>query len=240
MSGPKTSEPTTDWTYLFPALQDLDPHLLSALRSNARLLRLTPGAEPFRAGARCESYLFILHGSVRVHMLAESGRELVLYRIGAGETCILTTACLLAGDGYPASAVVESDVEAAVLAEPLFAELLERSAAFRRFVFQAYARRLVGLMSLIEEVVFRRLDVRLAAYLLTASAQQPQIVATHHQMAVELGSVREVISRLLKDFERRGWVTLRRGTISVTAPGALRALATAQPRGEDDPPSPQR
>ncbi|HYN39430.1 MAG TPA: Crp/Fnr family transcriptional regulator [Rhodospirillales bacterium] len=217
-----------DWIELFPALAGLDARTQSRVREGARRIRLPRGAEPFRVGAPCESYLFMLSGSVRVQMLAESGREFVLYRVSPGETCILTTACLLGGDTYPASAVTEIDVEVAVLPATLFAELLDRSPGFRRFVFQAYGRRLVGLMALIEEVVFRRLDVRLADFLVNAAARGRRISATHYQMAVELGSAREVISRLLKDFERRGWVALGRGVVEVTAPDALRSFVASQ------------
>lgn len=219
---------SSDWVGLFPPLAELDDAWLARLRAGTRRIRLARGFEPFRAGSPCESYLFLLSGHVRVQILSESGRELVLYRIGPGETCILTTACLLGGNGYPASAVAETDVEVAVLPEPLFAELLDRSAAFRRFVFRAYARRLVDLMSLIDDVVFRRLDVRLANFLLAASTDGPRIDTTHYQMAVELGSAREVISRQLKEFERRGWVALGRGAIEITDPDALRAFVVAR------------
>ena len=223
-----TSIPAGDWTELFPSLGGVDRQARAEIRDGARRLRLPRGAEPFRTGAPCESYLFVLGGSVRVQMVTESGREFVLYRVGRGETCILTTACLLAGDAYPASAVVETELDAAVLAAPLFQDLLDRSAEFRRFVFRVYGRRLVGLMALIEEVVFRRLDVRLATFLVDASARSHRVDATHYQMAVELGSAREVISRLLKDFERRGWVVLKRGMVDVTAPDALRAFVASR------------
>jgi CRP/FNR family transcriptional regulator, anaerobic regulatory protein len=228
MSEAAVPEQPGDWTELFPALAGLDNRTLSGLREGTRRMRLPRGFEPFRVGAPCESYFFILAGSLRVQVLSESGREFVLYRVAPGETCLLTTACLLAGDNYPASAMVEADVEAAVLPAPLFAELLDRSAAFRRFVFQTYGRRLVGLMSLIDEVVFRRLDVRLADFLIAASAGDRRITATHYQMAVELGSAREVISRMLKDFERRGWVALGRGYLHVTEPDALRAFVASR------------
>ncbi len=216
-----------DWVQRFPALRSLEPEALAALRQGSDIVRLPVGARAFEAGQPCRHYLMLLEGVVRVQQLAECGREIVLYRVGAGETCILTAASLLAQEDYAAEGICETAVMAAALRRSTFEVLLARSAAFRRIVFQAYGERLTRLMSVVEEVAFGRIDVRLAQRLLTRRSADGVVMATHQDLAAELGSAREVVSRQLKDFERRGWLGLKRGRIGVIDAGALARLANS-------------
>lgn len=219
------------WLATFPGLEALSEDERRALESSVRRVRLPAGVHPFRSGERCEHYLFVLSGRIRVQMVAESGREIVLYRVGAGETCVLTTACLMSGEAYPAEARSESELEALMLPRQSFRALLDHSPAFRDFVFRAYGRRIASLMALIEEVMFRRLDVRLAQWLLErAEAEGSHLRVTHQQIAHELGSAREVVSRQLKDFERRGWLALGRGAVDIARPEALRTFLHTESR----------
>lgn len=214
-----------DWIAGFAPLQRLDASDRADLIRAARVLRLPAGAAPFSRGAPCEHYILIVAGTVRVQMIGESGREIVLYRVGQGETCILTTSCLLAGQDYPAEAITETEVVAAIVAGPAFHDLLARSAIFRDFVFQSFGRRLADLMVLVEEVAFRRIDARLAGLLLERAGPGGALASTHQDLAIELGSAREVISRQLKDFERRGLVALQRGHVRIIDADGLRAVA---------------
>jgi CRP/FNR family transcriptional regulator len=215
---------TETWRELFPDLAGLEPGATAVLERDLQFASLPAGTVAFRSGSACETYLFILAGLVRVQMTSETGREIVLYRVEAGETCILTTACLMAGRDYPAEAVVESEVRAAVLPSAAFKTLLALSARFREFVFAAYGTRLLDLMLVVDEVAFRRIDLRLARFLLDRRDEDGRVALTHQELATELGTVREVVSRQLKDFERRGWVTLDRRRILIHAPEALAAL----------------
>lgn len=215
------------WTDTFPGLDGLEDDERRDLAASAQVVTLPPGAEPFRVGGPCESYIFVITGSVRVQMVSEGGREIVLYRVEDGQTCVLTTACLMAREDYPAEAVAETDVRAAVLPAARFRELAATSSGFRRFVFEAYGRRIADLMALISEVAFRRVDARLAERLLERADAAGTIAATHQELAVELGTAREVISRQLKEFERRGHVQLQRGLIRITDHAALRTLSEA-------------
>ncbi|MCW5699521.1 MAG: Crp/Fnr family transcriptional regulator [Rhodospirillales bacterium] len=212
------------WLEFFPALEKVEENMRPALMAATQIVDLPAGAVPFRHGGTCDNYLFVISGRVRVQMGSETGREIVLYRVEGGQTCILTTACLMARDDYPAEAVAETAVTAAVLPSKQFHELLSRSGGFRAFVFEAYGQRLLDLMLLIQEVAFQRIDIRLAEFLLDNIPANRRLDITHQNLAVELGSVREVISRQLKEFERRSWVSLHRGSVDVINPEALRDL----------------
>lgn len=219
-----------DWLTAFPALGRLDGEALATLRAAAMEVALPAGVKAFEIGSPCETYLLIKQGSVRVQQIAESGREIVLYRVGSGQTCVLTTTNLLAHADYLAEGVTESPVEAVAVPRACFERLLASSEAFRDFVFSTYGERITSLLLLVEEVAFGRVDARLAQRLLDRRGAEGQVALTHQQLAVELGTAREVVSRQLKDFEQRGWLRLERGRIAVLAPAALEALASHSER----------
>lgn len=179
----------------------------------------------FSPGDRCTGFVLVLAGSVRVTRITEEGRELVLYRIGPGESCILTTACLLAREDHAAEAVAETDVEALQLAAADFQLLMDRARPFRDFVFTTFGTRLVGLTNLLEGIAYERVDVRLARLLLERAGEASVVTTTHQQLANELGSAREVVSRRLEDFAARGWVELGRGRVMLAERDGLADLA---------------
>jgi CRP/FNR family transcriptional regulator len=209
----------------FPALAGLDAESARALAQAARVMEVPAGSVLFRDGSECTSYVLVTQGSVKVFRLSDSGREIVLYRVEAGQSCVLTTNCLIANEAYGAEGIAETDVTMAVIPSATFRQLLGRSEIFRDFVFSAYATRISDLLMLIEEVAFGRMDVRLAAWLSTRAGPDGAIRATHQEIAVELGTAREVISRQLKEFERQGWVRLQRGSVQVLDGGALVAVS---------------
>jgi CRP/FNR family transcriptional regulator, anaerobic regulatory protein len=208
----------------FPNLATLEPDAARTLSDSARLVTIPPGTVLFQDGAECNSYVLVLDGSIRVQKVAENGREIVLYRVERGQSCVLTTNCLIGRADYSAEGVTETEVQAMILPAGTFRSLLGRSEIFRDFVFSAYASRIAGLLMLIEEVAFGRIDVRLAAWL-SGRAGNGDIRATHQDIAVELGTAREVISRQLKEFERRGWVALHRGRVEIRDRRGISLLA---------------
>jgi CRP/FNR family transcriptional regulator len=214
------SDVNDDWLSKFPGLCDADGELRRALMEKGQVIHAPAGARVFQPGTECGQYLFLVEGTVRVQMVAENGREIVLYRVSGGETCVMTTACLLAHENYGAEGMAETDITAVAISNTTFRTLLGASERFRDFVFSAYGERLADLMVLVEEVAFRRLDLRLADFLVK-NQNGGTIETTHQALAVELGSVREVVSRVLKEFERRGWVKLARGRIEVMNDGGL-------------------
>lgn len=215
---------TQDWLDTFPALRRLDAADRRLVAQAATPVAIPAGTPLFREGDACRGYLLVLDGSVRVQKVSESGREIVLYRVESGQSCVLTTSCLLNREEYGAEGVAESEVRAVLLSTAAFDELIGRSDGFRRFVFSAYASRIAELLLLIEEVAFGRIDVRLAQLLRERAGAGGSVTATHQEVAMELGTAREVVSRQLKEFERRGWVALHRGRIDIRDREALADL----------------
>ncbi len=214
------------WQYFFP---DLPPdNELVSLFGGAQILTLPAGISVFTPGAPCQNYLLVVTGSVRVQLLAASGREVVLYHVRAGDSCVLTTSCLLGTSTYPAEGITETDVTAVAMPTADFNRALDKSAAFRQLVFANLGQRLADVIVRMEQVAFAPMDTRLAESLLNLSKDQTTLNLTHQTLAVEVGSAREVVSRHLKRFEDQGWVRLGRNSIEVLDRTALRNLAQAR------------
>lgn len=206
----------------------LPEHMRAAL-AQAPLIRLPAGAPVFERSARCGGFPLLLSGAVRVYRPLANGRSIELYRVAASEPCILSLACLLGGGSYPACGVTAAPTTMTVMPPSMFDECMATVAPFRTAMFRTLGERLVNVMLLVEEVSSLRLDVRLAAALLADGAQDGTLIlVTHQQLADELGTVREMISRLLDDFARQQMLVLGRGRIEVIAAARLRQLAEAR------------
>ncbi|HET9734003.1 MAG TPA: Crp/Fnr family transcriptional regulator [Burkholderiales bacterium] len=205
----------------FPVFRELDAARLERLLAEAQLLQVPAGSTIFDASQPCRGFPLLLEGGVRVAKFAPNGREILLYRVDPGQGCILSGGCLLGHSDYTARGVAEQDVTLLAVPPALFHELMLEFEPFRRFVFAMYGDRLSEVMELVEEVAFRRLDERLAQLLIHRG---PVVQATHQKLADELGSVREIVSRLLRSFEERGWVKLERERVTVLDPKALIGL----------------
>ncbi len=206
-----------------PGLCDLAAKPRREIIASARLLQLDTGTTVFEPGAPCNNFLLLFAGTVRVHMTTRTGREIVLYRIARGESCILTTSCLMADETYQAAAITESPTQALALPKSVFNRILNECETFRRFVLASYGSRFYDLMVLIQEIAFSNMHKRLAQFLVDRNCDGI-LQMTHQAIAVELGSAREVVSRLLKEFERKGWIDLARGRIVLADAAALRAF----------------
>lgn len=223
--GKRMSRRDETWLSLFPPLAGLPEAERTVLCGNATPVALPAGATVFEPHQTCGAFLFVRAGSVRVYQLDRDGNEIVLYRLGPGSICILTTLALLAADRYGAYAVTETPVDAVALPDRSFDALLGASARFRGFVFMAHAERMADLMRVIQNVTFESIESRLAARLLALATDRHALSITHQQLAAEIGSAREVVSRQLKAFERRGWVSLARNRIEVRDAVSLRGAA---------------
>ncbi len=212
------------WPECFTALAGIQDAAWLAALQQARLVRLPAGARIFGEGDPCLNYLLVLDGVVRVQKLSASGREILLYRVRSGESCVLTTTSLLADRTYKAEAYSETEVKALALPSAAFSSALEGSPSFRRFALESYGERLSDLLMLIDAIAFGRLDARLAQRLLDLAEADGTLEVKHQDLARELGTAREVVSRSLKAFEQAGWVNLKRGRIEILQRRALMDL----------------
>jgi len=219
---------TDGWIEQFADLNELPAQDQAILTRAAVPMSLPEGTTVFAPGVEAENFVLVLDGTIRVQQVAPNGREIVLYRVTGGESCIMTSACLLSDEAYRAEGVTETAVEAIAIPKAAFDEAMARSPGFRRLIFTDYSHRISDLMAVVEEVAFERLDKRLAQHLLALAGDDDTILATHQDLAAEVGTAREVIGRQLGELQRRGWVALSRGRIVLTDRTRLQALAEAE------------
>ena len=199
----------------------------AARRAGGIAVAFPAGAAIYRPGDPARGWIVLESGRVRVSLTADTGREVTLYRIEAGKSCVLTTSALLSGETMFAEAVAETDVRAQLLPAPAFERLVDESAAFRRLVLKNYAGRVADLVAVMQDVLFHAVPQRLAR-LLIGSARDGLVTATHQALASELGTAREVVSRLLQRMEKEGAIVAERGAIRIRDALALAALANAE------------
>lgn len=212
------------WIEKFKGLSLLPDDIRDELVGGSKIVSLPAGTTVFGPGQTADNLLLLLDGTVRVQQRSETGREVFLYRVHAGESCVLTTACMLAFEDYSAEGTAETDVTAVAIPRATFDGLVAKSSVFREFVFTAYSRRITDLFTLIDDIVFQRMDVRLANRLLELADTNQVVHATHAFLATELGTAREVISRTVQEFQRRGWVEQSRGELRLIGRAGLERL----------------
>ena len=213
---------------LFPQFSALVNKNGQHVLDQSNLLEADANTTVFRQGDQCNNYFLIVEGSVKVFSRAENGREIVLYKIDRGGSCVLTTTCLIGKQRYPAEGVTETKVKFLSIPGELILDALNNSPVIREFIFASHSERLSSLIAFIGEVIFSRIDVRLAKHLLDNVDSDNKVITTHQMLATELGSAREVISRQLKDFERRQIISLSRGEIKLLDNGKLESISDGQ------------
>ncbi len=212
-----------------PFFSEAPSELKRALTEAASIVHLEAGEYFLREGDTCAHFAIVISGRMRVFKLGEGGQEITLYHVGPGEACPLNVSCILSDRRVPAMAMVEDAVEAVVVPAATFRAWIADYEVLRTYVFEMFSNRLTEVMSLVEEVAFRRMDQRLArrlADLLVDESSRGTVEITHADIAADLGTAREVVSRLLKEFERLGAIRLSRGRILLQDGAVLRQLAT--------------
>ena len=207
---------------LYPVFRSFPGERLDQILGEAVVRTAPAGTVMFDERNPCQAFPMLIEGTIRVSKTAPNGREMQLYRVVPGEACVITSSCLLGNVPYSARGIAESDLTVVTLPQPLFSRLLAEHEPFRTYVFSLFAERMSDLMQLVEAVAFQRLDQRLAALLL---GKGRVIRTTHQGLAEELGSVREIVSRLLKTFADQGLVSLERERIEILNPQGLRTVA---------------
>ena len=217
-----------DWTDRFKGTKALPRSVRDRLLNEALIRDHKKGYQVFGPENVPDSLIFLYEGAIRVSQTSGNGRDIVLYRVDAGESCVLTTACMLAEEAYNAEGIAETNIKVVALPKMSFDRLVAEEPAFRSFVFAAYSRRLIDLLRVVDDVAFGRIDVRLAERLLMLAGEDKEVAATHQERASELGTAREVISRVLHDFQKRGLISQSRGRIALSDKSSLRAIAESQ------------
>lgn len=198
-----------------PILQQADEAFKKEFQSAAFFARIPSGHDVFLEGDRVEAIALLLSGVVRVYKIGETGREITLYRFGNGSSCILSANAILSQKTFPAIATVEKDAEAVMIPADTFRTWVHRYNLWSDFVFDLLSQRLSTMMAVVDEVAFQRMDRRVAALILERARKQNPLAITHQEIASELGSSREVISRLLEDFVNDGSIHSTRGKVEV-------------------------
>ncbi len=201
--------------FALPLLQGADVSLLNDLKREAQFVKIPIGHDIFITGDRVDGIALLISGVVRVYKIGETGREITLYRFGLGQSCILSANAILSQKSFPAVATVEEDAEAVIIPAGVFRAWVNQYVLWREFVFELLSERLSTVMAVVDEVVFKRMDRRVASFLVTRAKIQNPMQITHQEIAAELGSSREVISRILEDFSREELIESGRGTIEV-------------------------
>lgn len=210
------------WEKLFPQFFNANDSIIELLMESAHLVNIPAKHQIFYPGSPCENYLLMLEGCVKAQLISENGREIILYRVLPGDSCVLTTSCLLSGNRYPAEGITEAEIKAFAIPSSAFHRGIEKSAMFREFVFNNFALRLANVMQRVESILFGSIDARLSNILLASNSRT--LTKTHQELASELGTAREVVSRHLKRFESYHWVNLTRGSIEIIDSAALKKL----------------
>jgi len=215
-----------------PPLWCVSNDLYRVLEADAKLLLAganSMGAHKgdvlYRPDDEVQNFILVLSGQVGVYLTGQGGRDILLYDVKRGQTCIQTTLGLMGGDAYSAEGVCETDCSLAVLPKLTFDKLMEASPVFRKYVFTAFSERMQNMMQLLEKVAFVRVEARLASALLERAGADGKIKITHRELATMIGSAREVVSRRLDVLSKRGVVQLERGVVTIIDAAALQELA---------------
>lgn len=211
------------WIERFPVIRNMSAAHLKVARDAVRFPVLEAGATAYELDGPCDDYLMCIDGRTRVFRMSDGGREMLIYKVGAGGTCVLTTQCLLTGGNFPAESIAEERTRLAALPSGIFRMLMAECAEFRSFVLDDYTKLLASLITLVDEVAFASLEQRLARRLLVEADGRGVIAKTHQQLASDVGSVREVVSRILAQWAETGVLALRRGEIEIVNRAGLAA-----------------
>ncbi len=216
------------WLEDFSSLHALDDRVWQDACARMRFVSLPADTLIVREGNRLENYLLLMEGKVRFQKLSTNGRQITVLRVQGGQSCALATACLLSDNPLPASAAADSDIWGGVINKADFIRCLHQSPNFRRFLFLNFGEQLHDVMCLIEQLAFEPLDARIAKYLLTCDAENSIVKKSHQDIADELGTVREVVTREIRNFKNRSWLSVGRGYITLHNRMALLGVANGR------------
>ena len=200
----------------FPFWENLDPEAKTDFLTQVQHISLSAGQFVCLEGDVCHHLPLVISGSVRVYKIGETGREITLYHLEQGDSCIMTASCIISQKVFPAFALAETEIEAFTIPANSLRKWVTHNSIWQEYIFGLLSQRLANVIEIIEEVAFRRMDSRIASYLLNnVNSKIKTLQITHETIAQELGSSREVVSRILKNFEKQELLSLSRGKIEL-------------------------
>lgn len=201
---------------LIPFFNEADPKIENEFQQHSILQKFPRSTFVSMEGDSCNYFPIIKSGIIRVYKISASGQEMTLYRIKRGESCILTISCLLSNNHFPAVASVEEDCEVILIPAKTITEWMGKFDLWNEYVYDYLAKVLINVISLLEDITFKRVDIRIAEYLVKAFLSKGKIIkSTHQEIASDLGTAREVVSRILKDFEKQKLIAVKRGQLII-------------------------
>lgn len=209
------NEQSASYRTLFPLLSGLSDAEYLDFEAQSHLTSLDAGENVCHEGQSCSHLPLVASGSIRVYKLSESGREITLYRIEQGQSCVLTASCIIGGQTFPAEAEIEQNVQVLLVPANSVKQWMRDIPIWRDFMFRLVAERLADIIAVVEEVAFRRMDARIVDYLKHHANDEGKVIATHQHIASDLGTSREVVTRILKDMEYSGALKPARGEIHI-------------------------
>jgi CRP/FNR family transcriptional regulator len=217
----------SEFKHYFPFIHNTKPGFIDNFFDQAQVVELPAGSTILEEGQSCANLVLVTNGVGRVFKLSPTGREVTLYRIHAGESCVLTASCIMNQDSFPAMAEVEQSIRGLMVSPKNVREWFCQDPEWQRFIFGLLSHRLANIIQVVEEVAFKRIDVRLAEQFVRGMQQSgDQIInKTHAELAADVGSSREVVSRILRDFAQRDLINSGRGLIEILDRRAIEKLA---------------
>jgi CRP/FNR family transcriptional regulator len=221
-----TDQQKKEFSQHFPFITQTTPEFLKTFYAHAQPVSLAAGTSIVDEGQSCSNLVLVTEGTGRVYKLSPSGREVTLYRINAGESCVLTASCIMNHDSFPAMAEVESPIKGLMISPANVRDWFCRDPQWQRFIFGLLSHRLANIIQVVEEVAFKRIDVRLAEQFARSMHKGGMTInKTHADLAADVGSSREVVSRILRDFALRNMISAGRGSIEILDKAAILDLS---------------
>lgn len=214
---------------LYPFLDKLNTKSQTIIKNALIVKDFNEGYTLIHEGASCLGFSLIIKGSIRVYKLSDKGREATLYKLNAGDTCYLSMSCMLSEDSYPAFAEVLEQSIIVFIPSNIFNEFVYNTLDFQKYIFKNLYSKFNDVLGVLEEIAFERIDVRVAKYLLLTSQKTNNskfIYLTQEKIAQELGTSREVVSRMLTDFKNKEIITSQRGKITILDFEKLKSISS--------------
>ena len=196
------------------------------MQQNAVIRLYKKGTRVYSSERECLGMLFVMQGEMRTYLLSEEGREVTLFRIYPNDLCVLSASCVISQISFDTQMSAQKDTEALIIPPNIVLFLKEKNLSVRCFLYELATKRFSDVMWAMQQILFKRLDQRLALFLMQESQRlgTDTIHMTHEQIAQQISSAREAVARLLKQFSEDGLVELKRGAIRLLDQKGLKAL----------------